>query len=188
MQKFLFVIDELSALSGKLFAWCVVILTGVVTYEVVVRYAFRRPTGWAYDTSYMLYGALFLMAGAYTLSRNGHVRADVIYRFLKPRTQAWIDLVLYIIAFFPAVIALVYSGFFFARMSWMMGEASSFSPNGPIVYPFKALIPISGAFLFLQGIAEVIRCVDCIRTGHWPPRMHDVEELERQLIQEKGRA
>jgi TRAP-type mannitol/chloroaromatic compound transport system permease small subunit len=188
MQRFLLLIDGISTFAGKLFAWCVVILTAVVTYEVVMRYVFRKPSGWAYDVSYMLYGALFLMAGAYALSRNAHVRADFIYRHLKPRTQASLDLVMYVVAFFPGVLALNYAGFNFARLAYMMNEHSAFSPNGPPVYPFKMLLPIAGFLLLLQGIAEVIRCIICIRTGQWPERLHDVEELEKQLIEQRSQS
>jgi len=186
MQRFLLLIDELSAFAGKLFAWCVVLLTGVVTYEVAMRYVFRMPTGWAYDVSYMLYGALFLMAGAYALSRNAHVRADFIYRHLAPRTQASLDLVMYFVAFFPGVLALNYAGYHFAKLAYMMNEHSAFSPTGPPVYPFKMLLPIAGFLLLLQGAAEVIRCILCIRRGRWPDRLHDVEELEKQLIEQRG--
>lgn len=183
MNRFITVIDRISAISGKLFAWCVVILTGVVCYEVFMRYVLRQPTSWAYDASYMLYGAMFFMAGAYTLAHNAHVRADVLYRLMAPRTQAWLDIVLYLVFFFPAVIMIIYSGYDFARLAWIMREHSAFSPAGPPIYHFKSLIPISGVFLFLQGLAELARCVLCIRNGRWPPRIHDVEEIEKQVIE-----
>lgn len=188
MQSTLLWIDRLSAWSGKLFAWCVLILTGVVTYEVFMRYVLGAPTQWAYDVSYILYGALFIMGGAYALSRNGHVRADVIYRFWSVRTQARVDLVLYVIFFFPGVIALIYSGYGFARMSWLIGERTPFSPGGPPLYHFKSLIPLAGIFLFLQGCAEVMRCVIAIRTGQWPQRLHDVEDLEKALLERRADA
>lgn len=186
MERFLFAIDQLSTWSGKLFAWCVLLLTLVVSYEVFLRYALGRPTEWAYDTAYILYGALFIMAGAYTLARNGHVRGDVLYRLWPSRVQAALDLVLYLLFFFPGVIALVYSGYGFAKLSWMMNEHSSFSPGGPPLYHFKSLIPLAGVFLVLQGVAEVIRCVQCLRSGEWPRRLHDVEELEKKIIAERG--
>jgi TRAP-type mannitol/chloroaromatic compound transport system permease small subunit len=182
MQRFLVLIDTISTWVGKIFAWCIVILTLVVSYEVFVRYVLGRPTTWAYDVSYIMYGTLFMMAGAYTLSRNGHVRADVLYRFLPVRTQAGIDLVLYFIFFFPGIIALVYSGYAFAAFSWMIKERSSFSPDGPPLYHFKAVIPVAAFFLMVQGIAETIRCVIALRTGVWPQRLHDVEELEKEII------
>lgn len=184
MQALLINIDRLSTLAGKLFAWCVLILTAVVTYEVFARYLFRAPTAWAYDVSYILYGALFMMTGAYALSRNQHVRADVIYRLLSVRTQGWLDLTLYVLFFFPGVIALMYAGFNFAKLAWMIGERSSFSPGGPPLYHFKALIPIAGFFLFLQGLAESARAIIAIRTGEWPSRLHDVEELEKVMYEQ----
>jgi TRAP-type mannitol/chloroaromatic compound transport system permease small subunit len=184
MTKFLFFIDSLSAWTGKAFAWLIMVLTLGVSYEVLVRYAFRAPTTWAFDFSYINYGAMFLMAGAYTLSRNGHVRADVIYRFLTPRTQAGMDLVLYIIFFLPAVAALIYSGWNYASFSVRFREVSIFSPAGIPVFPLKALIPATGVLLLLQGIAEIIRCMICIRQGYWPQRLHDVEETESIVIRE----
>ena len=185
MKRFLFFIDSLSLWVGKSFAWLILVLTLGVSYEVFVRYVLNAPTAWAFDFSYITYGALFLMAGAYTLSRNGHVRADVIYRFLQPRTQAKFDLVLYILFFLPAVLAFMYSGYSFAAMSIRFREVSIFSPAGVPVFPLKALIPLAGLLLTLQGIAEIIRCILCIRNGAWPDRLHDVEETESIIIQEK---
>jgi TRAP-type mannitol/chloroaromatic compound transport system permease small subunit len=185
MTRFLFFIDSLSTWVGKAFAWLILVLTLGVSYEVFVRYALRAPTTWAFDFSYITYGALFLMAGAYTLSRNGHVRADVVYRFWKPRTQAIMDLVLYLIFFLPAVLAFMYSGFNYASMSVRFKEVSIFSPAGVPVFPLKALIPITGVLLFLQGLAEVIRCILCIRLGEWPKRLHDVDETESVIIHER---
>jgi TRAP-type mannitol/chloroaromatic compound transport system permease small subunit len=189
MQRFLLLADQISTWVGKTFAWCIVILTFAISYEVFSRYVFGRPTTWAYDVSYILYGSLFVMAGAYALSRNSHVRGDFLYRKWPPRVQAGLDLVLYFLFFLPAVLAFIYSGYGFAKMSWMFNEHSSFSPAGPPVYPFKALIPIAGCLLLLQGIAEVIRCIICLRMGAWPQRLHDVEELERVILEqhsEKG--
>jgi TRAP-type mannitol/chloroaromatic compound transport system permease small subunit len=185
MKKFLFFIDSLSLWVGKSFAWLILVLTLGISYEVFARYVFRAPTTWAFDFSYINYGALFLMAGAYTLSRNGHVRADVFYRFWQPRTQAKMDLVLYIVFFLPAVLAFMYSGLSFAQMSIRFREVSIFSPAGVPVFPLKALIPVTGLLLFIQGIAEVIRCILCIKTGAWPQRLHDVEETESVIIREK---
>jgi TRAP-type mannitol/chloroaromatic compound transport system permease small subunit len=185
MTSFLHFIDSLSTWVGKAFAWLILVLTLGISYEVFVRYALRAPTSWAFDFSYINYGALFLMAGAYTLSRNGHVRADVLYRFWPPRLQASMDLVLYVIFFLPAVGAWIYSGWSFAEMSVRFRELSIFSPAGIPVFPLKALIPVTGVFLLIQGVAEIIRCVLCIRMGYWPQRLHDVEETESIVIREK---
>ena len=185
MTRFLLWIDSLSLWVGKAFAWLILVLTLGVSYEVFVRYALRAPTTWAFDFSYITYGALFLMAGAYTLSRNGHVRADVLYRLWKPRTQASVDLVLYIIFFLPAVLAFIYSGWNYAAMSIRFREVSIFSPAGVPVFPLKTLVPITGVLLLLQGIAEIIRCVICIRLGRWPQRLQDVEETESIILQEQ---
>lgn len=185
MKNFLFFIDSLSLWIGKCFAWLILVLTLGISYEVLVRYVFRAPTTWAFDFSYINYGALFLMAGAYTLSRNGHVRADVLYRFWQPRTQAIMDLTLYIIFFLPAVLAFMYSGYKFAEMSVRFREVSIFSPAGVPVFPLKTLIPVTGALLFIQGFAEITRCILCIRTGAWPARLHDVEETESVILREQ---
>jgi len=186
MKKLLFFIDSLSTWTGKAFAWLIMVLTLGVSYEVLVRYVFRAPTTWAFDFSYINYGAMFLMAGAYTLSRGGHVRADVVYRFLKPRTQATVDLILYVIFFLPAVAALIYSGWKYAATSIRFKEVSIFSPAGIPIFPLKTLIPVTGVLLLLQGIAEITRCIVCIREGVWPQRLHDVEETESVIIRERA--
>lgn len=182
MQRLLLGIDRLSTFVGQAFAWCIVALTFAVVYEVVARYAFRAPTTWAYDASYMLYGTLFMMAGAYALSRNGHVRGDFLYRNFRPALQAKFDLVLYILFFFPGIFAFMISGWTFAMQSYAQHERSMFSPSGPVIWPFKFLIPVVGVLLLIQGFAEVMRCIQCIRTGAWPQRLSDVEELEQQIL------
>lgn len=182
-EELLATTDRMSIWVGKLFAFTVVILTVVVCYEVFMRYVLRAPTRWGYDAGYMLYGAGFFMAGAYALCQNAHVRADVIYRFWRPRVQASVDLVLFLLFFFPAAFFFIYQGYIFAERSWMMREFSSASPFNIPVYHFKTLIPISGMFLFLQGIAEVVRTGLCLRDGQWPPRQSDVEEIEKQAME-----
>ncbi|WP_052389638.1 TRAP transporter small permease subunit [Belnapia moabensis] len=182
MQRLLLGIDRLSTFVGQTFAWTILALTGIVVYEVFVRYVFRAPTSWGYDVSYMLYGTLFMMAGAYALSRNGHVRGDFLYRNFTPRTQAWFDLVLFILFFFPAIFAFMISGWHFFAESFRQNERSMFSPTGPVIWPFKLLIPVVGVLLLLQGLVEVVRCVQCIRSGTWPQRLSDVEELEQQIL------
>jgi TRAP-type mannitol/chloroaromatic compound transport system permease small subunit len=190
VQRLLLVVDGISAWVGKAFAWCILILTGVISYEVIARYAFNAPTQWVFDTSYMLYGALFMMAGAYTLSRNGHVRGDVLYGFLPTRVQAGLDLTLYFVFFVPGIAALAYFGIGFAATSWALNEHSSLTPGGPPVYHFKTLIPIAGFLVLLQGCAEITRCVIALRTGAWPRRLHDVEEVDveefKQMVHYQG--
>src|SRR5687767_83044 len=185
MTAFLHFIDSLSTWVGKAFAWLILVLTLGISYEVFVRYVLRAPTTWAFDFSYITYGALFLMAGAYTLGRNGHVRADVLYRFWRPRTQASMDLVLYVLFFLPGVAAFIYSGWNYPYCSVRFLEVSIFSPAGIPVFPLKALIPVTGVLLLLQGIAEIIRCIICIRQGDWPQRLHDVEETESMILREQ---
>jgi TRAP-type mannitol/chloroaromatic compound transport system permease small subunit len=178
----LFMIDRLSAWAGKAFAWTAVLLTLIICYDVALRYILNRPTQWGFDAAYILYGTLFMMAGAYTLSRNGHVRADMMYRALRPRTQASIDLILYFLFFLPGIAALVYAGVEFTRVSWAMKEVSSVTSAGTPIYPFKLVIPIAGGLLLLQGLAEIARCVVCLRTGQWPQRLHDVEEEDIEQL------
>ena len=185
MTDFLFLIDRISAWVGKAFAWCILIMTFGVSYEVFVRYVLRDPTTWAFDISYIMYGALFMMSGAYTLSRDGHVRGDVIYRLWPARVQAMIELVLYFLFFFPGVSALIYAGIDYAGESWGYREVSVMSPANVPIFQFKSIIPLAAFFLFLQGIAQVIRCVICIRNGEWPARLHDVEEMETVLAHAK---
>jgi TRAP-type mannitol/chloroaromatic compound transport system permease small subunit len=184
VQSFILTIDRFSTAVGKAFAWYIVILTFGESYEVFVRYVMNNPTTWSYDVSYNMYGALFFMAGAYTLARNGHVRGDVVYRLLKPKTQAAIDLVLYCTFFFPGILALIYAGFGYASDSWRYQEVSVYSPADIPIFPLKTLIPAGGVTLFIQGVAEVTRCIFCLRTGEWPQRLHDVEELETAILHE----
>ncbi|WP_431283999.1 TRAP transporter small permease subunit [Humitalea sp. 24SJ18S-53] len=182
VQKTLLGIDRLSTVVGQTFAWCIIALTGVVVYEVTARYVFRAPTTWGYDVSYMLYGTLFMMAGAYALSRNGHVRGDFLYRMMSPRRQAGLDLTLFILFFFPAIFAFMIAGWHFFAISLAQNERSMFSPSGPVIWPFKGLIPVVGFMLLLQGIVESVRCVRTLRDGVWPPRLSDVEELDQVIL------
>lgn len=185
MDKFLHFVDSLSVWMGKAFAWCIVVLTFATCYEVFVRYVLNSPTVWAFDMSVQMYGSLFVMSGAYALAQDAHVRGDVLYRLLSPRRQASIDLTLYIIFLLPAVFALTWYGFGFAKDSWFYKEVSWSSPARIQIYFFKSLIPIAGFLIFMQGLAESIRCIMCIRDGYWPPRMHDVEETETALMHQK---
>ena len=165
LQRLLLPVDRVSTFVGQFFAWSIVLLTFAVSYEVFSRYVLGRPTDWAFDASYILYGTLFIMAGAYALSRNAHVRGDFLYRAWRPRTQAWMDLVLYFLFFFPGIIAFIYSGYGFAAQSWFSHEHSAYSPAGPPIYHYKTLIPVTGVLLLLQGIVEVVRCLVCITHG-----------------------
>jgi TRAP-type mannitol/chloroaromatic compound transport system permease small subunit len=174
-------IDSLNKAVGHAFAWSIVILVLGVSYEVFMRYLLNRPTSWAFDFSFILYGSLFLMAGAYTLSRGGHVRADIFYRRWPVRVQAGLEFVLYFLFYFPGVLALVWAGWTYGSDAMRIREVSVNSPAGVPIWPLKMLIPVAGVLLTLQGIAEVLRCVLCLRDGRWPPRLHDVEELETQL-------
>jgi TRAP-type mannitol/chloroaromatic compound transport system permease small subunit len=178
MRKTLLLVDNVSTWIGHVFSFCIVILTLHVSWEVFARYVLAAPRAWAFDFMIMMYGTLFMMAGAYTLSRNGHVRGDVLYGFFRPRTQATIDLTLYIVFFIPGVIALVWAGYYYAAESWRINEHSNITFEGPPIYPFKTVIPIAGALLLMQGIVEMIRCVICLKQGSWPSREADVEEVD----------
>jgi len=184
---FITFIDKISMWFGKAFAWLILLMTLGMSYEVLVRYLFGRPTVWAFDLSYMMYGALFMMAGAYALSRNAHVRADFIYRLWPVRTQAIIELILYILFFFPGVLALTFAGWKYARRSWQYLEVSQFSPAGIPIFQFKTVIVAAGILLFIQGIAQVCRCIVAMRTGEWPQQIEDVEELDAVLLSERDR-
>ena len=183
MQQTLLAIDRLSTWIGKAAAWMAVSLTLMVTWEVFSRYVLNRPHGWVLDAQIMMYGTLFMMAGAYTLAKNGHVRGDVLYGFFRPRTQATIDLVLYIVFFLPGVVAMTWAGWTYANESLAIRE-TTFNADPIPVYPFKFIIPIAGAFLLLQGLVEIVRCVICLRDGEWPSREHDVEEVDVDKLKE----
>lgn len=184
MQKTLLFIDAISTFIGKAFAWLMVSLTLMICYEVFSRYALGTPHAWVFDASNMMYGTMFMMAGAYTLAKRGHVRGDILYGFLTPRVQAGIDLILYIIFFIPGIVALVWAGWEFFGDSLAQNEHSSIAADGPPIYPFKLMIPLAGAFLLVQGVAEIIRCVMCLRSGDWPPREGDVEEVDVEKLKE----
>ena len=184
MQKLLLFIDKMSTFIGQSFSWLIVALTLLISWEVFSRYALDNPHAWAFDVMIMLYGTLFMMAGAYTLSKNGHVRGDVLYGFFQPRTQAALDLLLYIVFFMPGVIALTYAGYFYAAESWSINEHSSITADGPPVYPFKTVIPLAGFMLLLQGMVEIVRCIVCLRQGYWPSREEDVEEVDVDKLKE----
>ena len=183
MQKILLAVDSLSTFIGKTFAWAVLLLTLLITWEVFSRYVLNHPHAWVLDAQIMLYGTLFMTAGAYTLSKNGHVRGDVLYGFLKPRTQATIDLVLYLLFFLPGIIALTWAGWIYANESLAIRE-QTFSADALPLYPFKFVIPLAGALLLLQGVVEIIRCVLCLQTGIWPTREGDVEEVDVEKLKE----
>ncbi|RZL62657.1 MAG: TRAP transporter small permease subunit [Variovorax sp.] len=183
MQSFLLAVDRFSTWVGKAFAWCAVLLVLLITWEVFSRYVLNKPHAWVLDAQIMLYGALFMTAGAYTLSKNGHVRGDVLYGFFRPRTQAIVDLSLYIIFFLPGVIAMTWAGWIYAGESLAIRE-QTFSADPLPLYPFKYIIPLAGFLLLVQGIAEIIRCVQCIQRGAWPSRDEDVEEVDVAKLKE----
>ena len=182
MYSYIKFADTLSSSMGKAFSWCIVILMGGTCYEVIMAYAFNAPTLWNFDFSLQMYGAIFMMAGAYTLAPEAHVRGDVIYRLFPTKVQGWIDLILYFIFFFPGVIALAFYGYEYAAKAWMVKETSWNSPAQIQIYMAKSLIPLSGILLTLQGISEVFRAIICIKTGHWPERDAGAEETEKILM------
>jgi TRAP-type mannitol/chloroaromatic compound transport system permease small subunit len=178
MQKLLLTIDKISTFVGQSFSWCIVALTCFISWEVFSRYVLDHPHPYAFDVMIMLYGTLFMMAGAYTLAKNGHVRGDVLYGFFPPRLQAGLDLSLYLLFFIPGVVAFVWAGYSYASESWAMNEHSNVTADGPPIYPFKTIIPIAGAFILVQGIVEIVRCVICLKQGEWPSRAEDVQEVD----------
>src|SRR6188508_2740305 len=178
VQGVLHTIDGISTWVGKAFAWLMVILMTVVCVEVFKRYFLNAPTAWIFDLDNMLYGTLFMLCGAYTLAQNAHVRGDFLYSSMRPRTQAGLDLVLYIVFFLPGIAALAYAGWDYAALSWRINEHSNVTADGPPVYHFKAMIPLAGILLLLQGSAEIARCVICLKTGVWPARRKDVSEID----------
>ncbi len=178
VQKFLLAVDGFSTWVGKTAAWLIILLMMVVCVEVFKRYIMNMPTAWIFDADNMLYGTLFMLCGAYTLAQNAHVRGDFLYSSMKPRMQASLDIVLYIVFFLPGVAALIYAGYDYASLSWHINEHSNVTAEGPPVYHFKTVIPIAGALILIQGIAEIVRCVVCLRTGEWPDRLADVAEID----------
>jgi TRAP-type mannitol/chloroaromatic compound transport system permease small subunit len=178
IQRFLLFADHVSTWAGKAAAWLILVLTVAVCVEVFKRYLLNAPTAWAFDADYMLYGTLFMLCGAYTLAQDAHVRGDFLYSSMRPRVQAGLDLALYIIFFLPGIVALSYAGWDFAHASWVIDEHVNDTANGPSVYQFKTVIPIAGTLILLQGLAEIVRCVVCLKTGQWPERLKDAEEID----------
>jgi TRAP-type mannitol/chloroaromatic compound transport system permease small subunit len=178
VQKFLLTADHISTWTGKAAAWLIMLLMMTVCVEVFKRYLLNAPTAWIFDATNMMYGTIFMICGAYTLAQDAHVRGDFLYGSMKPRTQASFDLVLYIVFFLPGIVALVYAGIDYAGDSWRINEHSNVTSDGPAVYPFKTVIPIAGALVLIQGIAEIVRCIVCLKTGEWPERLKDAEEID----------
>jgi TRAP-type mannitol/chloroaromatic compound transport system permease small subunit len=184
MQKVLLGIDKVSTWVGQAFSWLIVALTALMTWEIFSRRFFDNPHAWSFDAQIQLYGTLFMMAGAYTLSKSGHVRGDVLYGFFRPRVQATIDLVLYVFFFVPGIVAMVWAGWTYAGESWGIRERSTIMTDGPPLYFFKSVIPLAGALILVQGLAEIYRCVACLRAGEWPSRIEDVEEVDVDKLKE----
>lgn len=182
MQNILFFIDKVSTWVGQIFSWLIVVLTFLISWEVFSRYVLNHPNPWSFDLMIMMYGTSFMMAGAYTLAKNGHVRGDVLYGFFPPRLQAGLDLTLYFLFFIPGVVALVWAGYTYALESLAIRESSTLTANGPPLYPFKMIIPISGVLLLLQGFVEIVRCIICLKEGEWPAREKDVEEVDVEKL------
>jgi TRAP-type mannitol/chloroaromatic compound transport system permease small subunit len=178
VQRFLYFVDGISTWVGKAAAWLIVLLMTVVCVEVFKRYIMNMPTAWIFDADNIIYGTLFMLGGAYTLAQNAHVRGDFLYSSMRPRLQAALDLALYVVFFLPGIAALIYAGADYAADSWRIAEHSNVTADGPPVYHFKTVIPVAGALVMLQGIAEIVRCMVCLRTGEWPSRLHDVAEID----------
>ncbi len=184
MQKILLFIDKVSTFVGQAFSWLIVVLTVLMTWEVLSRRFFDAPHAWVFDAQIQLYGVLFMMSGAYTLSKSGHVRGDVLYGFFPSRVQAGLDLMLYLLFFLPGITALVWAGYYYAGESWAIGERSNIMSNGPPIYTFKTFIPIAGGLLLVQGVAEIVRCILCLTRGEWPSRTEDVQEVDVDKLKE----
>ncbi len=178
IERALQIADHVSTWAGKACAWLIMLLMFTVCIEVFKRYLLNAPTAWIFDATNMMYGTLFMMCGAYTLSQDAHVRGDFLYSSMRPRTQAVLDLALYILFFLPGIVALIYAGTDYAAYSWRIDEHSNITSNGPAVYPFKTVIPIAGVLVMIQGLAEIVRCVVCLKTGDWPARLKDAEEID----------
>ena len=184
MQKLLLFVDRMSTWVGQAFSWLIVALTLLISWEVFSRYVLDTPHPWAFDAMIMLYGTLFMMAGAYTLAKNSHVRGDVLYGFFPPRLQAGLDLTLYFVFFIPGILAFVWAGYTYAGESWAINEHSNITADGPPIYPFKTVIPVAGAMILLQGMVEIIRCIICLKRGDWPSRGEDVQEVDVEKLKQ----
>lgn len=184
LSSWFLLVDRLNQAIGRTVGWLILVLTLITSYDIIARKFFASPLRWSYDVSYMLYSTLFMLAGAYTLSRNAHVRGDMMYSRFTPRTQALMDLTLYVAFFYPGILALVVSGTDYAARAAALMERSAVMANGIYIWPLKFVIPVSAALMLVQGVVETARCVQCIRSGAWPKRLADIEETETRLAQE----
>ena len=161
-------IDKFSEWTGALSAWIVIPLMLVVIYEVFLRHVLNAPTGWGYDVLWMLFSAQFLLGGAFTLLRKGHIRIDIVYGVLSEKAKLIYDIVNTLVVILPPAVLLTYAGILFAGDAWTSGEKLSttnwFFPSGPS----KSLIPIGFFLLALQCVAEVIRNISELRKGKQP--------------------
>jgi TRAP-type mannitol/chloroaromatic compound transport system permease small subunit len=178
VQSVLHTIDGISTWVGKAASWLILLLMTVVCVEVFKRYIMNMPTAWIFDVDNMMYGTLFMLCGAYTLAQNAHVRGDFLYSSMRPRTQATLDLILYLVFFIPGIAGLIFAGFYYAADSWRIAEHSNVTSDGPPVYQFKSMIPLAGVMIMIQGVAEILRAIVCLKTGEWPSRLHDVAEID----------
>jgi TRAP-type mannitol/chloroaromatic compound transport system permease small subunit len=176
LERAIRIIDAISAWSGRITAWLILPLIAAMTYEVVIRYV-ATPTQWAYDTSYMLYGAMFMLGAAYTLYRGAHIRTDFLYQKWSVRTQATVDALCYLLLFFPGIAVFLWLGGEFAWNSWLRDERTVGSSWMPIIYPLKAVIPVAAALLLLQGVAEFLKCIHALRTGRWLATPRSLDEV-----------
>src|ERR1044072_2214168 len=147
VEKFLHTIDGISSWVGKAASWLIIGLMTLACVEVFKRYILNAPTAWIFDADNMLYGTLFMLCGAYTPAQNAHVRGDFLYSSMRPRMQAGLDAVLYLVFFFPGIAALIFAGSFYAADSWRILEHSNVTADGPPVYHFKSMMPIAGALV-----------------------------------------
>lgn len=159
IASFIHALDRFSELSGRLVAWLIFPMVLSLVYEVTARYFFNAPTVWAYDMTYILYGAFFMLGAAFTLKRGGHIRTDMLYSRWSVRTRGIVDSICYLVLFFPPLVALLWVGTGFFLTSFERGERVVSSPWMPVIYPLKAAIPIACALLMLQGLAELARSI-----------------------------
>ena len=165
-------IDRVALLSGRVVGWLIVPMVMSLVYEVCARYLFNAPTIWAYDMTFMTYGAFFMLGSAYTLLRGGHIRTDSLYSGWSVRRQGFVDATCYLLLFFPPILVFLWVTWDYFIVSWGRGERTVTSPWMPVIYPLKFTMPATCLLLLVQGVSELLRSVHAARTGQWIARPH----------------
>lgn len=162
---FIRAIDRFTDTTGRLVALSMAFLMVIITYEVFARYLFNAPTIWVFETSNFTNGAAFMLGCGYALLKGAHVRTDIFWEGYSERRKGIVDLLSYLVLFFPTMITLMVISIDDAWLSYEIGERSQESVWRAIMWPFRASIPLAALLFSIQGISEALKCLYQIRFG-----------------------